>query len=79
MRKAWAQGHSSKNHSKMMKVKEILALLKKDGWYFKRQKGSHKVFCHPTKPGIVVVPDHGPNQDLAPGTEKSILKQAGLK
>ena len=29
--------------------------------------------------GIVVVPDHGANQDLAPGTENSILKQAGLK
>jgi predicted RNA binding protein YcfA (HicA-like mRNA interferase family) len=62
-----------------MKVKEILALIKNDGWYFKRQKGSHKVYCHPSKTGIVVVPDHGANQNLAPGTENSILKQAGLK
>ncbi len=62
-----------------MKVKEILLLIKADGWYFKRQKDSHKVFYHPVKKGIVVVPDHGANHDLAPGTENSILKQAGLK
>jgi predicted RNA binding protein YcfA (HicA-like mRNA interferase family) len=62
-----------------MKVKQIIAIIQADGWYFKRQKGSHKVFNHPTKKGIVVVPDHGSNQDLAPGTENSILKQAGLK
>jgi len=62
-----------------LKVKEIIAIVKADGWYFKRQKGSHKVYLHPVKKGIVVVPDHGANLDLAPGTENSILKQAGLK
>ncbi len=62
-----------------MNVKEVIILIKADRWYFKRQKGSHKVFCHPAKKGVVVVPDHGANQDLAIGTENSILKQAGLK
>ena len=62
-----------------MKVKEIIALIEADGWYFVRQKGSHKVYNHKTKKGIVVVPDHGQSQDLAPGTENSVLKQAGLK
>jgi predicted RNA binding protein YcfA (HicA-like mRNA interferase family) len=47
--------------------------------YFSRQKGSHKIYKHPNKPGIVVVPDHGANKDLATGTEINILKQAGLK
>jgi predicted RNA binding protein YcfA (HicA-like mRNA interferase family) len=42
-----------------MKVKEVIAVIKADGWYFKRQKGSHKVYYHPSKKGIVVVPDHG--------------------
>ncbi len=42
-----------------MKVKEVIVMIKADGGYFKRQKGSHKVYCHPTKKGIVVVPDHG--------------------
>ena len=59
------------------KVREILRLLTDDGWYSVRQSGSHLVLKHPSKPGIVVVPIHG-GKDLAPGTEASILKQAGL-
>jgi len=41
-------------------------------------RGSHRQFRHPTKPGRVTVPGK-PNDDLAPGTLNSILKQAGLK
>jgi mRNA interferase HicA len=52
-----------------MKVKEIIKLLEGDGWYFKRQSGSHQIYRHPTKPGIAVVPNHGMNQELKPGTE----------
>jgi hypothetical protein len=33
---------------------------------------------HPTKPGRVTNAGH-PSDDLAPGTQNSILKQAGLK
>ncbi|GAB4028223.1 type II toxin-antitoxin system HicA family toxin [Spirosoma gilvum] len=62
-----------------IKVKEIIKLLEDDGWYFKRQSGSHCVYRHPTKSGIVVVPNHGMNKELKPGTEQAILKQAGLK
>lgn len=62
-----------------MKVREIIKLLKDDGWAYLRQKGSHIIYKHPKKEGIVVVPDHGKNKDLAKGTENSILKQAGLK
>ena len=62
-----------------MKVKELLKLIEKDGWIFKRQKGSHMIFIHPTKGGIVVLPNHGLNEDVKKGTENSILKQAGLK
>lgn len=54
-------------------------MLERDGWKFVRQKGSHKIYQHPVKQGIVVIPDHGLNKDLAKGTENSILKQAGLK
>jgi len=54
-------------------------MIEKDGWRFDRQKGSHKVYIHPTKPGHVVVPDHGKNADIKKGTENNILKQAGLK
>jgi predicted RNA binding protein YcfA (HicA-like mRNA interferase family) len=42
-----------------------------------RATGSHYIFPHPTK-GTVTVPYHGANNEIAPGTLKAILKQAGL-
>jgi predicted RNA binding protein YcfA (HicA-like mRNA interferase family) len=57
----------------------VIRVLEKDGWLFSRQKGSHMIYIHPVKKGIVVVPSHGMNSDLKRGTENSILKQAGLK
>jgi len=62
-----------------VKVKQVLKLLKEDGWFLVAQKGSHKQYKHPQKTGRVTVPDHGRNKDLAKGTENSILKQARLK
>ena len=60
-----------------MTVKEIIKILKKDGWYEVRQDGSHKQFKHPFKKELVTVPAH--NGDIAKGTLNNILKQAGLK
>ena len=62
---------------KVWKTKEIIAYIEADGWYFLKQKGSHRQFKHPTKLGRVTVPG-GWNDDLPPGTSKSILTQAGL-
>ena len=61
-----------------MKVAEILKLLQQDGWFNVAQKGSHRQLKHASKPGRVTVPGK-PSDDLAPGTQNSILKQAGLK
>jgi len=61
-----------------MKVREMLVLIEKDGWYLDRTRGSHRQYKHPNKPGLVTVPGK-PGDDLAPGTLGSILKQAGLK
>jgi predicted RNA binding protein YcfA (HicA-like mRNA interferase family) len=61
-----------------MKVKEIIKLIEKDGWFQVRQKGSHRQFNHLVKKGTVTVAGK-PADDLARGTEKSILTQAGLK
>lgn len=61
-----------------MKVRELIRLLEADGWYLARTRGSHRQYKHPTKPGLVTVAGSG-NDDLAPGTVNSILKQAGLK
>lgn len=60
-----------------MKVKELITLLKKDGWKEKDQKGSHLQLIHPVKPGKVTVPVH--SGDIPKGTLNAILKQAGLK
>jgi predicted RNA binding protein YcfA (HicA-like mRNA interferase family) len=61
-----------------MKVREVLRRLRDDGWFRVATKGSHIQLKHPTKPGRVTVAGH-PNDDLAPGTLKSILDQAGLE
>jgi len=56
-----------------VKVRDAIKLIEKDGWMLKRTRGDHRVYTHPTKPGIVVVPGHF-GADLAPGTLSSILK-----
>jgi predicted RNA binding protein YcfA (HicA-like mRNA interferase family) len=59
--------------------REVLQMLgDDDGWCLAATRGSHRQFKHPSKPGGVTVPVK-PNDDLAPGTLDSILKQAGLK
>jgi predicted RNA binding protein YcfA (HicA-like mRNA interferase family) len=60
-----------------MTVREIIKVIEADGWYLARQRGSHRQFKHPTKPGLVTVAGHPPKV-LAPKTVKSILRQAGL-
>jgi predicted RNA binding protein YcfA (HicA-like mRNA interferase family) len=61
-----------------MKVREVLGMLKADGWYLVATKGSHQQFKHHDKPGRVTVAGK-PGDDLAPGTLNSIFKQAQLE
>lgn len=61
-----------------MKIRDVLTLLHRDGWVLARTRGSHRQFTHPAKPGKVTVAGH-PSLDLAPGTLRSILKQAGIE
>ena len=61
-----------------MKVREVLKLLKEDGWVVAVTRGSHRQLKHSTKPGRVTVAGK-PSDELPPGTLNSILKQAGLK
>jgi predicted RNA binding protein YcfA (HicA-like mRNA interferase family) len=60
-----------------MKVRNVLKLLKADGWYLVATTGSHRQFKHPTKVGRVTVAGHS-NDDIHPKTLRSILTQAGL-
>lgn len=59
-----------------MTAKELEKKLKKDGWVFKHQVGSHRHYVHPTKKGKVTVPYHA--GDIKLGTLRNILKVAGL-
>jgi len=61
-----------------MKVRDVLKRLEEDGWTVVRQQGSHRILKHPTKRGIVVLAGQ-PNKELAPGTLKSIWRQAELE
>jgi predicted RNA binding protein YcfA (HicA-like mRNA interferase family) len=61
-----------------MKARAVLRMLKDDGWTEVARRGSHRQFRHPHKSGRVTVAGK-PSDDLAPGTLKSILKQAGLE
>ena len=57
--------------------REILKILKADGWYEVGCTGSHHQFKHPSKPGRVTLPH--PRDDLTTKTLKSIEQQSGLK
>lgn len=60
-----------------MKVRELIKILKDDGWEIKNQRVSHIHLVHHTKKGKIQIPNH--SGDIKIRTMKSILKQAGLK
>ena len=62
----------------MMKVRDVIKRLESEGWFLSRQRGSHRQFEHPNRPGLVTIAGK-PNDDLAPGTLRSIFKQAEMK
>lgn len=57
--------------------REVIAMLKADGWYLMNIEGSHHQFKHPTKKGKVTVKH--PQKDMPPKTLKSIALQSGLQ
>lgn len=58
-----------------MTPKQLIKIMKENGWTIKRIKGSHYVM---EKDGeIEIIPFH--NKDLKRGLEQSILKRLGLK
>ena len=61
-----------------MKVREMIALLEREGWRLTRVRGSHRQYSHPEKSGKVTVAGK-PGDTLHPKTLGSILKQAGME
>ncbi|HEY4887945.1 MAG TPA: type II toxin-antitoxin system HicA family toxin [Candidatus Dormibacteraeota bacterium] len=60
-----------------MKVREVIRLIRDEGWIQVAQKGSHRQFKHPRLRGRVTIAGHL-SDDLPPRTLRSILKQARL-
>ncbi|MDO5345277.1 MAG: type II toxin-antitoxin system HicA family toxin [Lachnospiraceae bacterium] len=60
-----------------MSPKEMVKLLKKNGFEEVSQNGSHVKLKNPETERTVIVPYH--SKDLKKGMEQAILKQAGLK
>jgi len=61
-----------------VKVRDIIKVIEADGWYPLITMGSHRQYKHAVKEGRVTIAGH-PNDDLAPGTLNSIMKQSKLK
>ena len=59
-----------------LKPKEIEKILLKNGFFIKRQTGSHRIFYNPKTERLAVVPFH--SRDIPKGTLKSIIKQSDL-
>ncbi len=55
---------------------DLIKEMRRAGWQLDRVNGSHHIFKHPLRPGIVVVPH--PKKDLGHGLVKAIRRQAGL-
>ena len=64
-------------HSAVVKVREVLERLHREGWILRRQKGSHRQFFHQGLPGRRVTVSGHPHLDIPKGTLNSIFRQAG--
>jgi len=61
-----------------MKIREMIRLVEQDGWVQLPGTGtSHRQYKHPVKKGRVTIAGK-PGKDLRIGTQREILKQAGL-
>ena len=59
-----------------MSSADLMRELRQAGWVLDRVSGSHHVFKHADRPGVVVVPH--PKKDLGTGLVKAIRRQAGI-
>jgi predicted RNA binding protein YcfA (HicA-like mRNA interferase family) len=57
--------------------KRMCRQLEDRGWQLDRINGSHHIYVHPETGDRVTVPVHG-NKDLKTGTQRSIMRDAGL-
>jgi predicted RNA binding protein YcfA (HicA-like mRNA interferase family) len=58
-------------------AKELIKIIEKNGFLFKRAKDSHQIYHNPVTNKTIVIPLHG-NKDMPRGTYYAILKQADI-
>ena len=59
-----------------VKVRDLIVVLRKNGWVEAAQVGSHRQFKHPARPGRVTVSGEA-NAELPTGTLRGVFRQAG--
>ena len=59
-----------------MNGKQLIKLLKENGWHLDRVEGSHHILVNGSK--TLTVPVHG-NKDIGKGLLHALMKQGGLK
>jgi predicted RNA binding protein YcfA (HicA-like mRNA interferase family) len=62
---------------KTISGKRMCRVLEQRGWVLARINGSHHIYSDIASGRRVVVPVHG-NEDLKPGTQRAIMRDAGL-
>jgi predicted RNA binding protein YcfA (HicA-like mRNA interferase family) len=62
---------------KIISGKRMSRILEQQGWTLARINGAHHIYRHTATGRRTVVPVHG-NQNLKPGTQRSIMRDAGL-
>lgn len=62
---------------KTVSGKEMCRILRQHGWTLARVKGSHHAFEKKDDPKTIIVPVHA-NKDLRIGTQRGIMRDAGL-
>lgn len=60
-----------------MRPREVMRILRANGWVLIRVTGSHYRFEHPSRPGAATVAMH--NKDVKIGTIKSIENATGVR
>ena len=57
--------------------KRMCKILEQRGWIHVRTNDGHRIYGRPDSPVLIPVPVHA-NRDLPTGTQRAIMRQAGL-
>lgn len=74
----WGNGEIPQGHGPV-KYRDLIRVLEEAGWQHVRTSGSHRVYRHQQREGIVVVAVHLPGNDVPKGLLSAIMRQAGLR